>query len=101
MCIVGVLDNVSQIESAGADKGKYRIASPKVFCGAKQHEYANEKTAITDTIDDKCFETGFRCGGLVPPETDEEITAHTNQFPEEVSLKEIGGYHQSKHGAGK
>ena len=62
---------------------------------------AEGKAEVADAVDHKGLDGGGAGGGLLVPETDQQIGRQPHPFPAEEQLHEVGGGHQRQHGEGE
>ncbi len=66
-----------------------------------KYQDGGQETEVTQAGHDKGFLGGIGGGRPLEPETDQQIGAEADHFPEDEHHQEIIGQHQSQHGGGK
>ncbi|OPZ94169.1 MAG: hypothetical protein BWY72_02383 [Bacteroidetes bacterium ADurb.Bin416] len=62
---------------------------------------AQNKTKVTNTINQERFHVGEYGSRLVEPETDQQVGNQTNSLPAEKQLEQVVAHHQHQHGERK
>ena len=70
------------------------VSVPKLASKQKQ---ADEEAKVADTVNDECFFAGVGGGGLLKPETDEQIGSETNALPADKEQQGVSGEYENRH----
>ena len=64
----------------------------------EQDAEADQEAEVADAVDDERFDGGVAGGFLLVPETDQQIGAEADEFPEDEQLQQRPAEHQAEHG---
>jgi len=97
----GLLDFAdSQVDGCGLECRKAeRVQNAKVKTAdhVAHHHDAEQKETVGKAGEDKCLLGGAHGGGLVVPETDEQVARDAHELPKDEHLEQVGGDDETEH----